>query len=138
VFFGCPKLQFLIFRDFRDLEFRYPGLRVFGTSIFSAFRDFKFRGFGPRGFQTRFVLQTPTSEILTHSTLRVHSTSVAHYHGGTWQVHEVPRRFQRRHRAPPFLLLFSSPLARGTTPRVHVAQLPIDASGVGVSCSPTT
>jgi hypothetical protein len=138
MFFKYPKLQFPIFRDFQDLEFRYPGLRVFETSIFSAFRDFKFWGFSPRGFQTHFVLQTMTSEIPTHSTLRVHITFVTHYHGGTWQVHEVPRRFQRCHQAPPFLLLFSSPLAHGTTPHVHMAQLPIDALGVGVSCSPTT
>jgi hypothetical protein len=134
VFFGCPKLQFPIFQDFRDLEFRYPRLRVFGASLFSAFRDFKFRGFGPRRFQTHFVLQAPPSEILTHSTLRVHSTVVAHYHGGMWQVHEDPRRFQRRHRVPPLSLLFSSciPTRWHNSSCVHLEHLPIEASGVGV------
>jgi hypothetical protein len=47
-------------------------------------RDFWFQGFGPRGFQTFFPFQHPTSEISIYFTLRAHiaqfspTTTVAH------------------------------------------------------------
>jgi hypothetical protein len=54
-------LQFSCFRNFHFRHFGISGLRVSG-----------FRGFVPRGFQTCFPFQPPTSEIPTYFTLRAH------------------------------------------------------------------
>jgi hypothetical protein len=50
---------------------------ILPSSEILGLRDFWFRGFGPRGFQTCFPFQPPTSEILIYFTLRAHTTQLS-------------------------------------------------------------